>query len=695
MAGHLGQHKNRLVGEKANVDDNCTEYGFQELFGASPSSFDNVDWDSLGLSPVPDFSIPHDEAVVEDPSTAAASWHLSDALTNEGTMPDAAGLDPNLKVGNDCPVDLFYDNLVSSLCVQPGPNAERVRSEPQGIMPIISLDSAHSRANEIPAALPTLPSQPTLRHQAVQGLGISDWKPPSATLQTRLAGKPYELGIAPNIKATHGICRASAARAYDGDRIGIGQGTRCVSKQPQPRSIFKTNKSNTKRKHYHFLQATHEGEPSARLTIPNPHYSPHPLYTPTPRPQPWSIYSYSEDGELDPSRLYTAAEITSYLFDHRLHASLEHERRQSQLTIRVHRNPPWSKSRYPTSHSHRCRFQECPASNGTINQGHTAVAFDELSSTYPKHDPFLVAGYVHLYCLERFCSFPEICRTLNVSADTRRLKNENFVKNPMSFGTSAETRCVSDFIQACQRDIAPAWYSLHYSDPVFPFEHNGTLTYMLACTKLRKEPCGYGKQREARAQIAGYQGSTLETHFGDLELEMEIRSETRKHKNQNQLKVPRARRVYRRKAWDGQKSEDETDEEDGDNNAKDFVQAPAPVLRQTRAPVANMVSPLQYPVFPPPMSHPLGPTARFSVPMQPSTWKPIPAPSQALQWGKKRTIDDFGEANEPPKKQIRTFESGSQPTPRAPPYQAPMACMQAPTYQQPGQLAQSWWRPIQ
>ncbi len=288
------------------------------------------------------------------------------------------------------------------------------------------------------------------------------------------------------------------------------------------------------------------------LTKPNPRYAPHPKYKPLPKPPPpWSIYTYTAHGELTPSRLYTPTELTTFLFTHP---------RPHTLTLRIHRNAPDSRRRYPTSHSHRCRFATCPMyPNNTINQGHIGVSISEDADPQQR-DPFLVAAWVHLYCLERFTDFVRICQELNVEADARDLPREARGKNPFQLSTPAEEKCVRGFIRACQAGGGPVDYP-RFDMPDRP--HEGTLTHRLACVKLKRESSSVGKQRELREQAAGYRGSTLDVHVGDLEVEAQVRSWTRSHKNQNQLVVqPRVPRKYQgvcfvRKAGD----EDEEDED--------------------------------------------------------------------------------------------------------------------------------------
>ena len=204
--------------------------------------------------------------------------------------------------------------------------------------------------------------------------------------------------------------------------------------------------------------------------------------------------------------------------------------------------------------------------NNTINQGHIGISISEDVND-PHRDPFLVAGWVHLYCLERFTDFIRICRELNIEADARDLPWEARGKNPFQLSTPAEEKCVRSFIKACRLagGGGPRDYP-RFDMPDRP--HEGTLTHRLACVKLKREPSSVGKQRELREQAAGYRGSTLDVHVGDLEVEARVRGWTRRHRNQNQLVVkPRVPRKYQGVRF-VRKPEDE-DDEDAEEEVED------------------------------------------------------------------------------------------------------------------------------
>ena len=316
------------------------------------------------------------------------------------------------------------------------------------------------------------------------------------------------------------------------------------------------------------------------------HYMPKKAYTPLIQaPKTWDIFQYTKDGELDPSRIFTADEINRYLFNHPLHRGY-HSSRESQLKLRIHRTPAASAKRFPNGLW--CRFRDCPMR--TIGQGQYLVIVDELSVQYPHHDPFLNAAYMHLWCMERYCNFEVICANLNVSAKCRDARLEEGRKNRFCLGTEEE-KVVEDWVEACRADRkhqfgGKPWVTTacpdqpngcpHYDSP--SVEYRGTLCHQLTVTKLHSGGQGRINLRIGREDRAGYKGANITRHLGDLNKETELREFSRCHKNQNQLKPnPKTERHYR---TDGEGSNEEEqvhnkdEHDDGQTSDDDMVQAP-------------------------------------------------------------------------------------------------------------------------
>ncbi|MCJ1284897.1 hypothetical protein MMC26_004234 [Xylographa opegraphella] len=253
-------------------------------------------------------------------------------------------------------------------------------------------------------------------------------------------------------------------------------------------------------------------------------------------PQSWTStngkkYVYDISGELQNGTYYTVGEIEDFLYQNP---------RRADMTIWLQRLPADSAARYPYSESRRCRFLHCFMSNGTINQGHYRIAFDELTSTHDYHDPMHNAGYVHLYCFEKFLDFPKVVYDLNVQVDQRDLPLEPRRKmgllyrtsNRMMFSTRGELNVATEFLDYCvQYGQGPPGYP-HYSTRNTPpaagkMGHENTLVHRLWQMKIRHDAGTI-----TSAQTRGAKASTGVSHMGNLEIETYERAQTRKRENQ-------------------------------------------------------------------------------------------------------------------------------------------------------------------
>ncbi|MCJ1289031.1 hypothetical protein MMC34_000563 [Xylographa carneopallida] len=260
-------------------------------------------------------------------------------------------------------------------------------------------------------------------------------------------------------------------------------------------------------------------------------------YEPLPAPpSTWTStngkqFVYDISGELQNGTYYTVREIEDFLYQNP---------RRANMMLWVQRLPADSAARYPYSESRRCRFLNCVMSNGTINQGHHRIAFDELSSTHERHDPMHNAGYVHLYCFEKFLDFPKIIYDLNVQAEQRDLplepkKRSGWMcenKNRMMVSTHGELNVATEFIEYCQEHgRGPLGYP-HFSmrnenPPAGKLGHENTLVHRLWQMKIRHD-----SGTITAAKKRGAKASTGVGHMGNLEIENYERGETRKKENQ-------------------------------------------------------------------------------------------------------------------------------------------------------------------
>lgn len=241
------------------------------------------------------------------------------------------------------------------------------------------------------------------------------------------------------------------------------------------------------------------------------------------------MFEYTRNGELS-ELTFTPEEIESFLFD-------RPPQFRNQLTIWIQKTPADSGRRYPTMGSDKCRFADCPqgAIKGqrTIAVGSFRVAFDEQWAIHhDQRDPFFVAGYAHLYCLERFCDFPSICKLLKVRPDVRYLKDEPRGQWGASVGEDVVKKRATEFIDLCRNDSLATTY------PEYPFIHprkltgaefefDHTLTKALNVAKLEET----SHSKKAMMEERGLTNSNVLVHKGDLQMYVDAKqamSRTRK-----------------------------------------------------------------------------------------------------------------------------------------------------------------------
>jgi hypothetical protein len=113
--------------------------------------------------------------------------------------------------------------------------------------------------------------------------------------------------------------------------------------------------------------------------------------------------------------------------------------------------------RYASIDHSKCLFEDCPkylyGDSGTIDVGHYRVAFDEKYKQYGNKvvDPFDCPGFVHLYCLERFCDFEAICKVADVQVDTRVDLPRETLQAKWTMSGRAEAELAQYFIKACKK----------------------------------------------------------------------------------------------------------------------------------------------------------------------------------------------------------------------------------------------------
>ncbi|KAF2843675.1 hypothetical protein M501DRAFT_994681 [Patellaria atrata CBS 101060] len=225
-------------------------------------------------------------------------------------------------------------------------------------------------------------------------------------------------------------------------------------------------------------------------------------------------FKYNKFGELE-QKIFSVEKLRQFLFEHP-------KTKDCELKLWIQKSPADSARRYPFPHSNKCRFADCPMQvyqTGTILHGHYRIAFDEKWFKYRDNsDPFRMAGYVHLYCLERFMDFPKICRKLDIEVDERFLVSEPNARFAATLNGSSEAGIARTFIDLCKRR------KLDKEFPDYPRHnefhrgeqkpHEYTLTRAMNYERISKRPTAQVKEFERR----GLQGSHVLIHMGDLEM---------------------------------------------------------------------------------------------------------------------------------------------------------------------------------
>ncbi|KAK3369209.1 hypothetical protein B0T24DRAFT_356698 [Lasiosphaeria ovina] len=115
------------------------------------------------------------------------------------------------------------------------------------------------------------------------------------------------------------------------------------------------------------------------------------------------LFVYDQRGtELAQNKFYRRTELAKFFVQHP--DQQEPVRLHRRLTLWIQNTPAQLNTRYlNNSSSSKCRWRDCPDPTHTIQKGFWRVAFDEYSghTTQNHTDPYLNAGYMHLYCFEK------------------------------------------------------------------------------------------------------------------------------------------------------------------------------------------------------------------------------------------------------------------------------------------------------
>lgn len=245
-------------------------------------------------------------------------------------------------------------------------------------------------------------------------------------------------------------------------------------------------------------------------------FNPKAVYNLPPEIPSHPSFRYTPEGELAPGTEwgFNPWEIERYLREHPGHTRLSNNRfdgKKSTLCIRLQKAPADSARRNPTKASGCCRYFNCFAPGNLIKVGTLRLAFDELSARQLGTDPYINAGYVHLFCAEKNHDFINLVRDYNVQVDLRSFSME---KNHMK--VSKHMAAVAQkFIDTCNENKVPEGYPR-----IPPYNSNnqpyaGTLCQLINAVKPNDDP----PTRRRTAEARGNRSSQWHVHQGDLEVQ--------------------------------------------------------------------------------------------------------------------------------------------------------------------------------
>lgn len=260
-----------------------------------------------------------------------------------------------------------------------------------------------------------------------------------------------------------------------------------------------------------FLDTTHQpseggfvpsGRPDARDDVnlaADYYYKIRPL-SPVRHPVTNRVLSAYSGVELKPLASFSGHQFDEYVFHAARKGRLFMFRVEKQAAVTGHRHARGLEST-------RCRFARCPL-NGTIRPGQIRVCISEFLDPENKIlDPYQNAAYVHLYCLEKFCTLPSILAETNVTfLPAGQLAKESSF--PPALNPAEREACLEWTHQARQswRDFKRA-YPLPEARPRYnPSDHN-RLHYRLE--KIRENEKVIRKRRHG-----DYNGPQVYTYNG-------------------------------------------------------------------------------------------------------------------------------------------------------------------------------------
>ena len=196
-----------------------------------------------------------------------------------------------------------------------------------------------------------------------------------------------------------------------------------------------------------------------------------------------------------------------------------------RLILWIQKMPADQGRRYGSKQHSKCIFRDCPIQRyveGTISTGEYRVAFDEKYFTHgDETDPYDCAAYAHLYCMEQFLDFEQVCQIVDVRVDTRLdMPLEPNGKAAFSMVDVPARYEMEHFINAASKGSLRSTYRWHNYPVHVNFNrgqrkpHKYTLTYLAHCMYEAHQDDSHKKQAALRRVTV----SQRRVHLGDLEM---------------------------------------------------------------------------------------------------------------------------------------------------------------------------------
>lgn len=274
---------------------------------------------------------------------------------------------------------------------------------------------------------------------------------------------------------------------------------------------------------------------------------------PPPPPKSWGPkldtgegqFRYEYEGELKRGQYFSLPEMRMYLTGHPVRGYeskwVTREPRADEvtvyengvsksragLTLWIGWAPAQSGHRYPTRDSHKCRFADCAIKSHTIGSGDPQVIFDErMNEDGSMYDPYHNAGYIHLYCLEKYFDLMQLWEHLDVRLDTRAFQKEDQNWGSINYKHPSMTAVVHQWVDQqwpiyyqfkAERDSRRNMYrAKDQRVPSRPRSFDDFLTKRLVENHVANTPQGQIKQRNARKKGKEH-AMDISMHLGNLD----------------------------------------------------------------------------------------------------------------------------------------------------------------------------------